>query len=258
MRRASLPALLAGLILLTAQPAAAITFGTRTGPDEQRNVGAMIGVIDGDRYQLCTGTLIDRGAFLTAAHCIAAFPVYDLEVPGDVFVNFRHDLAAAGDIPVTAAHAHPRFGHDQGDRYDVGVLEFLAGSTPAGLAAAVVAAPGYLSTLGRALRRDRFTAVGYGQVRDAKERGPHALADASERRLVEQGALSLRRAWVTFSENPATGNGGSCYGDSGGPHFHRGLIVSITVTGDRFCRAIDTTYRMDTRAVREFLAPFLP
>jgi hypothetical protein len=49
---------------------------------------------------------------------------------------------------------------------------------------------------------------------------------------------------------PSTGSGGTCYGDSGGPHFLGGvesnLIVSITVTGDAMCRATDKTYRLDT------------
>jgi secreted trypsin-like serine protease len=61
--------------------------------------------------------------------------------------------------------------------------------------------------------------------------------------------------------NPATGSGGTCYGDSGGPHFLGGprsnLIVSITVTGDAVCKATDKTYRLDTAAARAFLDDFV-
>ncbi len=55
--------------------------------------------------------------------------------------------------------------------------------------------------------------------------------------------------------NPSTGSGGTCYGDSGGPHFlgSTNLVVSITVTGDRFCRSSDVTYRTDTASARAFL-----
>ncbi len=61
--------------------------------------------------------------------------------------------------------------------------------------------------------------------------------------------------------NPSTGSGGTCYGDSGGPHFLGGpdsnLIVSITVTGDAPCRATDVTYRLDTESARAFLDDFV-
>lgn len=63
--------------------------------------------------------------------------------------------------------------------------------------------------------------------------------------------------------NPSTGNGGTCYGDSGGPHFlgagssETTTIVSITVTGDRFCRATDKTYRLDTASALSFLSEFV-
>ncbi len=62
---------------------------------------------------------------------------------------------------------------------------------------------------------------------------------------------------------PATGDGGTCYGDSGGPHFiwidgvETNIVASITVTGDAQCKALDTTYRMDTEAARDFLGGFL-
>jgi secreted trypsin-like serine protease len=62
--------------------------------------------------------------------------------------------------------------------------------------------------------------------------------------------------------NDAKGDGGTCYGDSGGPHFLGGvesnLIVSITVTGDAVCKATDKTYRMDIDSARDFLEDFVP
>jgi hypothetical protein len=60
---------------------------------------------------------------------------------------------------------------------------------------------------------------------------------------------------------PSTGDGGTCYGDSGGPHFLGGvesdLIVSTTITGDAMCRATDKTYRLDTTSARDFLDDFV-
>jgi len=76
-----------------------------------------------------------------------------------------------------------------------------------------------------------------------------------------QSALNLEKAWLLLSMNPSTGSGGTCYGDSGGPHFLGGvesnLIVSITITGDAMCRATDKTYRLDTKAARDFLDDFV-
>ena len=72
--------------------------------------------------------------------------------------------------------------------------------------------------------------------------------------------LSLQPSWLLLNMNPSTGSGGTCYGDSGGPHFLGGmtskLIVSITVTGDAVCRATDKTYRLDTVSAQEFLSRF--
>ena len=55
------------------------------------------------------------------------------------------------------------------------------------------------------------------------------------------------------------GDGGICYGDLGGPHFlgDSGMVVSLTVTGDRFCRATDKTYRLDTPSARAYLDDFV-
>jgi secreted trypsin-like serine protease len=59
--------------------------------------------------------------------------------------------------------------------------------------------------------------------------------------------------------NASTGSGDTCFGDSGGPHFlgSSNLVVSITVTGDRFCRASDVTYRTDRASARAFLDDFV-
>ena len=49
------------------------------------------------------------------------------------------------------------------------------------------------------------------------------------------------------------------YGDSGGPHFlgKSDMVVSLTVTGDTWCRATDVTYRLDTDSARSYLEQFV-
>jgi len=61
-----------------------------------------------------------------------------------------------------------------------------------------------------------------------------------------------------ISENPATGNGGTCYGDSG-PNFlgSTDVIAATTITGDSVCRSTNVDYRLDTVSARQFLAGFV-
>ena len=113
-----------------------------------------------------------------------------------------------------------------------------------------------------ALHDQTFTAVGYGRARVDKTGGPHAWLERDGVRLyATQTFLSLQPTWLRLSMNPSLDSGGACAGDSGGPHFLGGvesdLVVSITVGGDRWCRAIDDTYRLDTESARNFLAQFV-
>jgi hypothetical protein len=64
---------------------------------------------------------------------------------------------------------------------------------------------------------------------------------------------------LRLSQNPSTGDGGTCYGDSGGPNFlgDSQVIASITITGDIPCRSRNVTYRLDTLSARAFLGQFV-
>jgi hypothetical protein len=144
------------------------------------------------------------------------------------------------------------------DAFDLAVVVFdqpKVGISPAPLPS--------INQLGRLtpkqLRQTTFTAVGYGSVRNDKTRAWQTIDfENLHRRFAHQNALSLTNAWLTLSMNPSTGNGGTCFGDSGGPHFlPDGTVVSITVTGDRWCRATDKTYRIDTRNSLAFIGQFL-
>jgi hypothetical protein len=77
------------------------------------------------------------------------------------------------------------------------------------------------------------------------------------RRFANQTLLSLQKTVLGLSMQPSTGDGGTCYGDSGGPHFLGDIVVSITVTGDAPCRASDKTYRLDTPSARAFLEEYV-
>ena len=83
-------------------------------------------------------------------------------------------------------------------------------------------------------------------------------------RYVATGSVNaLNKPWIRASMNPSTGDGGTCYGDSGGPNFlgagdsETNIIAGTTITGDFVCRATNVDYRMDTPSARSFLATYV-
>jgi hypothetical protein len=257
-RRISVPLAVLAAALLLAVPVGAITFGYPDG-NRHPNVGQMVTELpNGDKVGVCTGTLIAPTVFLTASHCLSWMP--DAGIGFDkVWVSFDSVVDEDASLHHGTPKLHPEYGGPQSNPNDVAVIlldEAVADITPARLPTA-----GLLDEMkdAKALKSQRFVTVGYGTLRDAKTRGPHSLADTNERHYAEQSFLSLRPYWIQLSMNPSTGSGGTCYGDSGGPHFigDTDVIAAITVTGDMWCRATDVVYRMDTDAARAFLAQYV-
>jgi hypothetical protein len=244
--------------LLLATPVLAITFGQPDG-NEHPNVGAMIvQEPDGVKYLYCTGTLIAPDVFLTAAHCTAAAAAYGAD-PHDAYVTFDPVYDENATLHRGTYHLNPDYGHDMHDLHDIAVIvldEPITDITPATLPTASL-----LDEMKSAkeLKDQRFITVGYGTLRDEKTGGPHALGGYGERYFAEQAFLALKPYWLQISMNPSTNSGGTCYGDSGGPHFlgDSEMVVSLTVTGDAWCRATDGTYRLDTDSARTYLAQFV-
>jgi hypothetical protein len=247
------------MIVLVAVPVAwAITFGQPDG-DLHPNVGAMIVQLpNGHKYMFCSGSLIAPQVFLTAAHCTAAAAASGA-APGDVWVSFDPVIDASATLYHGTYELNPDYGHDAHDAHDVAVI--LLDEPITDIALAQLPAAGLLDDMkaDHALKDQRFVTVGYGTLRDDKTGGPHALVDTNERHYVGQSFLALKPYWIQMSMNPSTGSGGTCYGDSGGPHFlgDSSVVVSLTVTGDAWCRATDVTYRLDTDSARSYLAQFV-
>jgi secreted trypsin-like serine protease len=264
MRRAlALCSMVAAWILVATAPAGAIVYGQPDG-NRHPNVGTMVVDVDGEKFSVCSGSLIDSNMFLTASHC-TAFPEQVLGT-NRVWVSFDpvFDPDTSTLLPGTT-HTHPEFGFSGpggfSDPHDVAVIELDAAVT--GITPVQLPTEGLLDDLkaSKQLKSATFTAVGYGAVRETRKMAWQSLLDNNERRFGLQTANALRPAWLQLSMNQATGDAGTCFGDSGGPHFLGGatsnLQVSLTVTGDTWCKATDTTYRIDTESARDFLEAFV-
>jgi secreted trypsin-like serine protease len=245
--------------LLVAPPAVqAIVNGQ---PDTtHRNVGALL-VDFHDGYgpqEECSGSLIAAHFFLTAAHCVTdvpgvPIPVTDVSVTFDDQVTSRSSLIPAGDIIID-----PRYRRVNSDPHDLAVVRLSRDVT--GIPLVHLPSPNFRLDQ-RNLKQDTFTAVGYGESRTGKTGGQNAFVDYGIRQFATQSFLSLQPAWLTLSQNPSTGSGGTCFGDSGGPHFLDvdGIPTEVSMTnlGDNSCRATDKTYRLDTDSARQFWSRFV-
>ena len=68
-------------------------------------------------------------------------------------------------------------------------------------------------------KNQKFTSVGYGAQAVSSGKGGKTFS-YSDVRFVASGTLNaVTPSFLRISQNASTGNGGTCYGDSGGPNF---------------------------------------
>ncbi|MDX6440702.1 MAG: hypothetical protein QOE43_431 [Gaiellaceae bacterium] len=227
--------------------AVAITGG---GPDDNGHpaVGALLAphAFSDGTWEECTGTLISSTVFLTAAHC-------DLGL-SRVAVTFDSVYdSKKGNAYWGTWHADPLFRNAQSDPYDIAVvvLDKPLKITPAKLPK--------LNSLDSLKVGDPITAVGYGAQSVTMGAGGATFHYADIRYVAVGSVNAMNSAWIRASMNPATGDGGTCYGDSGGPNFlgNTDIIAGTTITGDFVCRATNVDYRLDTASARDFLKDYV-
>jgi Trypsin len=251
----------------------AIVYGFVDTNNGFKNAGAFIvkSPATGDIFPICSGTLISPTVFLTASHCTVFFENDLAPVGFRAFVSFDNPIPF-GDltsnqtklIPVTQVVTNPNFNQAQSDTGDIAVLLVRANDTR-GLTPAQLPRAGLLDQLAaqNGLNSAVFTPVGYGLQNRVTGGGPPFFQDMNPvpRMYANAGFNALNNTFLRLSQNPAVGNGGACFGDSGGPNFldYNGarLLVAITITGDAVCRSTNVVYRTDTASARNFLAPYV-
>lgn len=244
-------------LLLLAGTAAAIT-GGETDANRHPAVGALLAEIPGVGLRpLCSGTLVSPTVFLTAGHCTAGLPALGVK---NVFVSLASTLGPTNTLVGGTYVTDPAYGHDQGDLHDLAVVllgEAVNDVTPASLPAAAL-----LDRLAaeRTLSSRLFTNVGYGySSRQVGGGAPHFVYDG-QRRFSLSPFSALTKSSLKLQGNAnATGLGGVCFGDSGGPAFlgDSTTIAAITSSGNQACAGPSVAYRLDTTAARAFLGRFV-
>ncbi len=263
---------IAAMVAVGSVTVRAIVYGFVDTNNTFSNVGAFIVRAPSGRISpICSGTLIAADVFLTASHCtifferdlaplgFTAFVTFDNPVPFGSLTSGSTNL-----IPVVQVVTNPRFNQSQSDSGDIAVLLVSAADT-VGVVPAILPGADLLEELSsqNGLKNASFTVAGYGVQNRIVGGGTPFFTNLNPapRMYAFESFGALNKGYLRLSQNPATGNGGACFGDSGGPNFLDStggpVLVAITITGDAVCRSTNVVYRVDTTAARAFLAAYV-
>lgn len=283
-----LTAVFAAMLTCGSSASAISTYNSEPAP-ERTETGAMLVLQDtngdgvNDRFDWhCSGAMIDRNTYLTAAHCVVDWPAgakfyVSLEQNVQGALDQSQALGLSGPAQaqwfldrgyaVEGDPAHDSaYPGNQSDSHDIGVIDFASRAvTPANrwtFKPATLPTAGKLDALGsKLLDSSVWTVVGYGTEEATTGAGGQTHPGGGVRMKAELGFDALNNTWVRLAMIESQGYGGACYGDSGGPNFVKvdgGLLLAgTTITGDTPCFSTNVIYRLDTPSARSFLAPYV-
>ena len=269
-------ALTLGLATLPLLSASAITGGDPDG-NGHPNVGLILFYDSTGRFR-CTATLVTPTVLVTAAHCtlgtlgktlvtfdsvIAEQPPSPFPVAADPSKGYTQaELEKAGYKSGTA-HAHPQYSDftDLDNWNDVGVIVLDRPVT--NIAPAKIAPANYLNAYQQPkLNSTIFTSVGYGTEVRKPDSGPQTPTPMSYpliRRVAQEPGQKLtpQILQVNANENDIRGTGGTCFGDSGGPSYLGGYVVTVTsYVYTANCRYLGGMQRIDIKVVQDWLKTY--
>lgn len=234
------------------------------------NVGIVYNDANPWQNGFCSGTLISSTVFLTAGHCTSAFipaNIAHIHISFDAHLSVspQNTIVAPNPLDVTGWESHPDYVDPPPLSLtavipnDVGVFYLknpVAGVTPATLPDA-----GFLDEAAarHMLAGHEFDVVGYGL-----NSLTHPLASPQASYTWNQEREYTTERFKSLTPNDLGQFGpGTCYADSGGPHFYGGdqpyLEVAVTSSGNPICEngAWDSSQRLDTPAVHDWLQEVL-
>ena len=243
----------------------------------------------------CSGTLMTSTVVLTAGHCtygvgkggasttlpsgtgsggtdvwvdFAEAPDFSILPPSSSFATnaaryraWSAALNASSQWHRATAHPHPQFDPSAFFTHDAGVLVL---DKPVAMPVyGTLPTVGLLNTLIKQKNTQHYTPVGYG----LEKAGPKIALGGDTRRKADVVLVNLNGVYGTgkgtsakFSnDNGAAHQGGTCFGDSGGPIFEAGSTVVVAVTSfgiSPTCSGSAGAYRMDQQDDLDFLATF--
>jgi hypothetical protein len=275
--------------LILISPAWGITYGD---PDDYGHpfVAAVVGINTEDDAVRgrCSGALIqledDRSAILTAGHCAnfwfavgnnAVGITFDPVIGGDPDTVTENSLDPDNYFIGGTVVLHPDYGppNSWNPQNDLAIVVFDQDETQAimgmwgmpGFEPASIVPPNFLSDLKKKdLKALEVKNVGYGIIERLHFPGSNAggvqpAQGYGVRRVsFPSSVISIDPTRVHMSQNPAREDEGTCNGDSGSPNYidyddDPNVIVSVTSSGDSFCRATNIGARVDTPSASEFI-----
>jgi Trypsin len=277
-----LAAAVATIAIVAASPAGAVQGGTPDTANVYPYVGMSV-YYDAHGVPLwrCSGTLVSPQVYVTAGHCTGFDPDPDVNtspVSSQIWFGlgpFARGNWAGPGTTCTGKTGYPCSGDVGGlpvphpqwngfltlpNTHDTGVVLL---STPWAVASYGHLAPaGYLDGLAttRGRQNVNFTIVGYGVQFEL----PIVEVAVVQRQIGTNQLQDLRSAIaggyelvMTDASGGGTGGSGTCFGDSGGPVFHNGLLVGDISWGTKYCKGTSAAYRLDQESARSFLGRFV-